>query len=190
MKKIEKILKDLRGRLDDRRYHHTLRVIDYGQDLARHYHLSVEKFKYAAALHDYCKQETDQKILEGIDPDLVDHVVRNQPNLGHGYLAAVMAQSLYDIHDREILEAIEDHTFGRARMSDLAKVLYLADHLEPNRSYVGVDALRQLAFKDLDEAVIMTATHTLIYELSQGHLIHEGTLQLRNHLLQVTQARR
>lgn len=183
MKALHIILEDLKAVLKPSRYDHTLRVMVYGEMLAIHHGVSVDKFKYAAALHDYCKHDSDEDILKALPEDLCNPVLKAHGNLGHGFKAAIVARKKYGLEDGEILQAIADHTFGHEEISDLGKVLYLADHLEPQRDYVGVEALRHLALENLNEAVVLTASHTLMYELSQGHMLHENTLKMRNALL-------
>lgn len=183
MKPLSEILASLKTRVKSSRYEHTLRVMAYGEALAEVHGVCLEQFKYAAALHDYCKALDDSDMLIGLDSHQINEVIKKQPNLAHGFKAAQVARDKYEIQDDVILRSIEDHTFGSESISDLGKILYLSDHLEPIRDYEGIEDLRQLALINLNEAVILAASNTLIYEISQGHLLHEDTLKMRNHLL-------
>ena len=72
---------------------------------------------------------------------MVDGIERANPSLLHGPVAAVWAEKELGITDRSILDAIRYHTTGRAGMSRLEMVVYLADLIEPGRRYPGVDRL-------------------------------------------------
>jgi len=183
MKPISLILESLKTRVKSSRYEHTLRVMTYGESLAKVHGVCLEQFMYAAALHDYCKALDDWDMLIGLDSHQINEVIKDQPNLAHGFKAAQVAKEKYDIHDEVILKSIEDHTFGSETISDLGKILYLSDHLEPKRYYEGIEDLRQLVLQDLNEAVVLAASNTLTYEINQGHLLHEDTIKMRNCLL-------
>ena len=74
------------------------------------------------------------------------------PILLHARLGAHFARERYGITDASILSAIAKHTTADMQMSRLDIIIYLADALEPGRSYEGRDRLEALAFFDLDEA--------------------------------------
>ena len=86
------------------------------------------------------------------------------PYLIHAKLGAFLARTEYGVKDKEILHAIEVHTTGEPHMSDLDKVLFIADYIEPNRDKAdNLEAVRQKAFTDLDDALLMILSDTLTY---------------------------
>lgn len=113
----------------------------------------------------------------------VDEITRREPQLLHGPVGAVVARTEYGIENKEILGAIKYHTTGRKNMSVLEKIIYLADFIEPGRSYPGVDKLRKMAFENLDDAMIQALTNTIRYISGIGGLIHERTVSARNYLI-------
>ena len=92
-------------------------------------------------------------------------------------------KEIFEIEDEEILSAMRWHTTGKENMSKLDKVIYIADMIEPNRNFPGVDLLRREAFKDLDNGVIQGLTHTMKYLLNKGIPIDINSIKARNYLL-------
>ena len=82
----------------------------------------------------------------------------------HAKLGAFLARKKYDIEDEEILNAIRWHTTGRPEMTLLDKIVYIADYIEPKRDKAPhLPMIRQKAFVDLDEALVMILRDTLGY---------------------------
>jgi len=92
----------------------------------------------------------------------------NNANLAHGKVAAVIIQRDYGICDEDIINAVKYHTTGRAGMSKLEKVVYLADAIEINRNYPGVEELRAIAFDGLDEACLAALKQSRSYIKERG----------------------
>ena len=83
----------------------------------------------------------------------------------------------------EVYEAIFWHTTGKADMTLLDKVLYMADYIEPNRDFDGVEELRKLAYTDLDQAMLLGVDSTIREMEERGYLIHTNTRRARQWLL-------
>lgn len=98
----------------------------------------------------------------------IDPFERKNPIVLHARLGAHIAQEAFAVHDPEILSAIEKHTVGAARMSGLDCVVYLADGLEPGRTFPERKQLWALAQQDLDRAMYATLTHTVRYLEAKG----------------------
>jgi predicted HD superfamily hydrolase involved in NAD metabolism len=90
---------------------------------------------------------------------------------------------VYDVHDKEILSAIYYHTTGKENMSLLEKIVYIADYIEPNRDFEGVERVRELAFVDLNESLIQSMDNTIKYIVDKKILIHLDTIKARNYLI-------
>lgn len=68
-------------------------------------------------------------------------------------------------------------------MSLLAKIIYLADLIEPGRNFSSLEPIRTLARQDLDKALLLALEQSISYLLKQGGLIHPATIEARNELL-------
>ena len=80
--------------------------------------------------------------------------------------------------------AIARHTVGGAQMTPLDKIIWYADMIEPNRDFPGVDKLRELAkTASLDEMMLAGLSHSIIFVVQKGHLVHPATVLARNEIL-------
>ena len=118
---------------------------------------------------------------EGLDMLVVhtgrlDGLERTAPKLLHSKTGACMARHVFGEPD-EVYEAIFWHTTAKENMTTLEKILYVADYMEPNRSFDGVERLRQLAYSDLDKALLL-GVETTIQEMKDRNLpVHRSTLR-------------
>lgn len=165
-----------------KRYEHSLRVVDIAAKLAKIYNADVEKVKTAALFHDCAKFQEERSLLKRIsDFDIIlDKVMQTNKELIHGPLGSKIAELEYGISDKEVLDAIYYHTTGRVNMTLLEKIVYIADYIEPRRNFPGVEEIRAMAFKDLDESILMAMDNTILFLIKNNNLIHPNTLEARN----------
>lgn len=137
-------LADLRNRLDDYRFTHSVNVADTCRTLAKMYGEDEEKAYYTGLLHDIFKNETKENTLAFF----AEHGVtlteceRNAPKLWHAMAGSVYLQKTYGFDD-EFINAVRYHTTGRANMSLLEKIVFCADFISAERNYPGVDDMRE-----------------------------------------------
>lgn len=186
MMEIDEIKAYLKENLSEKRYKHTLGVADEAVLLAERYGAEKLKAYIAGLLHDVAKEmgveESKLLLKEKYNVEL-SVVEENTPKLLHGPLGACMAQDIFQVDDVEILDAIRYHTTGKANMSVLTKVLYIADYVEPNRTFDGVDDLRHLAYEDMDKAIMVGLNWTLEELIEKESMFHPDTVHARNFLL-------
>ena len=102
----------------------------------------------------------------------------------HGYVGAQLIAEEYDVDSPEIAQAIYRHTVGGPHMTDLDKIVYFADMIEPHRNYPEVGELRRLSREaSLDEMVLEGLNQSIIFVVSKGHLLHPDTIAARNDIL-------
>lgn len=169
--------------LSKKRLKHTEGVIDTAKQLARIYGCDEQKVEIAALCHDLFRNIPIEELNRYVTSYGLSNKYIDNPNLAHGKIAAVKIKEDLHVSDTDILNAISFHTTGRAHMSTLEKVIYIADAIEPGRVYPAVDKLRQLAFSNLDEAVLCALDNTIEYVASQGLSIDEDTISARDYLL-------
>lgn len=181
----EEILQYLKENLKESRYEHTLGVVNTAKALAKINGVEEEKAELAALIHDSAKNmhiNSMKKMLEE-NFEQIDYIEEKTPQLLHGKVAAIIGKNIMGIEDEEILSAAAYHTTGKGNMTLLEKIIYIADYIEPNRVYPGVEELRKLTFEDLDKGVIVGLNNTINYILKQGGLIHPNTIEARNYLI-------
>ena len=151
--------------------------------LARRWGADEEYARRAAILHDCTKYlMLDEQLAVcqryGI---ALDDLERGAVKLLHSKTGAALARHVFG-QPEEVCQAICWHTTGKPDMSLLEKILYIADYMEPTRDFEGVERLRELAYKDLDAAVLL-GTEMSIEEMTQyGNPIHPNTLAARDYL--------
>lgn len=185
MPDIEALKSILKKKLTKEHFEHSLRTAKLSEEMAVAYRLDGQKAYVAGLLHDYTKSMSPERMLEEAEVlgMTINEVERVNPYLLHAGLAAKLVEKEIGIDDREIISAIEKHTFGSLEMSDLDKVVYVADMLEPGRPYEALAGLREIVFEDLDivyrEAYVMTVD----YLVRTRRLLHPQTLEVWNKLI-------
>lgn len=187
MLKLNDMKNLLKEALPHKRYDHSINVYETALQLARAHGLSedeVARVGVSALLHDCGRQIPSRESLAkaeelGIE---VDEIEANQPILLHAKLGVYYALKKYGVTDSDILDGIRYHTTGAPNMSVLAMIVYLADLLEPTRDFPGIDDLRRLAKKDLEQAMMQAYGNTMRYLLEYKLLIHPNCLEGYNQL--------
>ncbi len=182
----EKIKKKLKKYVNTKRYRHTMGVLEAAKDLALRYDIDLDQASVAALLHDCAKELSGKELLKiaRAHEIKIDRLLLEEPQLLHGPVGAIIAKEDFGIDDEMILDAIRYHTTGRKKMTQLDKVIYLADFIEPNRRYPRVEKLRKIARIDLDQAVLGALDESLSYLIKKGRLMHKCTVSARNDMLQ------
>lgn len=181
----EKIKDYLKEHLSERRYNHTLGVCQSAIELAKLYGEDIEKAKIAALIHDMAKEMPikDQKAILEANGFNINEDEENSPQILHGFVASILGKSIFNITDEEILSSVYYHSTGKREMTKLEKIVYLADYIEPGRIYPGVDELREVSKKSLDEGVLMGLNNTIKLVIDNRGVIHPLTLEARNYLI-------
>ena len=172
----------VRGRLSEHRLRHTLNVKEMALRLARRYGADEEKAAMAAILHDAAKEISKPELLRIMrDNAIIAKGAEKRPApVWHGVCAAILARTEWGVEDEENLSAIACHTTGKAGMTRLDKIIFLADMISAERSYPGVEELRALAMEDLDAAMIRALTMTIQFvEEKQAPVDEESRRALR-----------
>lgn len=169
--------------LNPRRVPHVLGTEQEAIHLAERWGADVDKARRAALLHDCTKKlnlEEQLAVAERFHVPL-DEMERREIKLLHAKTGAGIAETVFGT-DGEITEAIRWHTTGRAHMTLLEKVIYLADYIEPTRDFPGVEALRRTCYQDLDAGLLLGLEMTIREMEERGAPIHPRTLEARDAL--------
>lgn len=177
----DNLLERLEQTLSPHRYQHVLNVEKAAIQLAEAYGQDPIKAGLAGLLHDYAKEKPDryfQQLIQerNLDPDLLQW----GNNLWHGYLGIYAIEEELGLEDPEILEAIRVHTIGKAEMSPLDMILYVADYIEEGRNFPGVEEARRIAFSSLEEGVAYETAETLSFLAKKRIPIYPQTLETYN----------
>ena len=163
---------------------HSVGVEETAYRLALNYGADTQKASLAGLMHDYAKSFSNERLYRiAVENNLADDLSLQEPSLLHAPVGAWLLKWELGIEDVEVLEAVKVHTTGAAGMSLLARIVYLADYIEPGRTHFGVIEIRELAFADLERALLGAVNLTIKRVLERGRLVHPGSISFRNSLI-------
>jgi predicted HD superfamily hydrolase involved in NAD metabolism len=176
-------------RVSEKRYQHIEGVVAVAKKLALKAGCDVFAAEVAAWLHDACKEMKSDELVEkarlyylALDP-----VLKQNGHLLHGPVSAEVAKRELGVANREILEAVAQHTLGAIDMSPLSKVIFLADCLEESRPSSYTQPIWQALDFDgefnMDAAIVVAIDEGLKYLIEDKKAIHPKTVTVRNYYL-------
>jgi len=182
----EALIEAVAAQMPDKRWKHTLGVMESSVKLAGRYGADPRRAETAAILHDVAKYwpvEHMRKIIE--DNHLSQELLLHDKQLWHAEVGAFVAEQEYGITDPEVLDAIRYHTSGREGMGLLEKIVCLADYIEPGRDFPGVERIRKLSKASLEEGLIAGFDSTISLLLEKRRVVFPLTVLARNDLVRV-----
>ncbi len=181
---IAEIDKYLKNTLSAKRYRHCVSTAETAEKLCVTFGYDNRKGYLAGLLHDIAreldkKEMLDKSLLDGSGMSLAE---KDDTVLLHGRAGAYLSCELFGIKDNEILQAIKLHTTGGAGMGAIAKIVFVADYIEPNRKHITSAYLKSLEDISLDNMVTIVLHSVLDYLEKEKKIISEKTLELLEEL--------
>lgn len=176
----------LKGRLLERRYIHSLNVADSARELAKKYGADEEKAYFAGLVHDIMKNASDDEQLQIMEKGgiILTCTEKENQKLWHAMAGECYLRCETGIDDEDILNAVRYHTTGRAGMSLLEKVVYIADYISAERDYSDADVMRELSWNEgLDEAALYALKFSFKSLSKKEKLIHTDSVEYYNELI-------
>ncbi|MEG0292215.1 MAG: bis(5'-nucleosyl)-tetraphosphatase (symmetrical) YqeK [Anaerovoracaceae bacterium] len=173
---MDSIVNLIKKELPPKRLAHTFGVAEAAEKLAQIYGADIKKCKIAALYHDICKTKSVEELDSMITRYGLPNKYLGKPKLAHSKVGAEMISRELGVLDEDIINAVKYHTTGRKNMSLIEKIVYLADMIEENRNFNGVDELRSLALVDIDRACLKSLKDTISILENQGKEIDEDTI--------------
>ena len=173
MEELEQVAVSLHA---TKRVPHVLGCRDTAARLAKIWGADPEIAARAGLLHDITKALDGPLQLTLCDEygTILDDFSMKYPKTLHALTGSLVAERIFG-ESREIVDAIRSHTTGKANMTTLEKIIYIADYMEPNRDFPGVEKLRYLAETDLNAALKCGLEQTLDHLKNQGSLVSPET---------------
>jgi predicted HD superfamily hydrolase involved in NAD metabolism len=166
---------------------HIHRVRDIVAELAPHHGVDPDRARLGALAHDVARAMSDQQLLEqAARLDLpVGVIEKHAPVVLHGPVGAEILRREDGLDDEPLYQAVYWHTSAHPSLDSLGKIVFLSDKLDPQKiiRYPYQPYLRELAFADLDRAILEFTTRELISLAEQGKMVHPMMLETRNYLL-------
>ncbi len=167
MEQLEHVVVSL---LKPNRVAHVLGCRDTCVELAKRWGADTTDAARAGLLHDITKALDGplQLTLCQAYGKILSDFSRKYPKTLHALTGSLVAERIFG-ENEAVVSAIRYHTTGKADMNLLETIVYVADYMEPNRSFPGVERLRELAFSDLRAAL------KLGLEMTMEHLKRQGS---------------
>ena len=171
--------------LSEYRRVHSLNVAEEAVRFAKKYGGDVEKARLAGLLHDVTKETDNEKQLQIIANGgiILTELEKRSPKLWHSISGACYVRDVIGIDDEDIFNAIRYHTTGRAGMSQLEKLIFLADFTSAERDYPDIDVIRAHSENSLEEGMIYGLKFTLSRLTGREALISPDALAAYNDIL-------
>lgn len=183
---IEQMTEKLRNTLEEKRFNHSINVMEEAVRIAKHYGADVEKARIAGLLHDCAKNYPKEELYAMCDKFGIhlNETAKKEAGLIHGFVGAYLLKDEYGIDDEEIFDAVYYHTIGKPDMPLLTKIIFIADCTEPSRKADWVDDIRNNVCVDIDKALIIQLDNTIKSVLKKGTLLHTNTVDTRNFYIE------
>lgn len=184
----DKIIEDIRkytmAAVNESRYEHSVRTAQMCEKLCKKNGIDPKKGYLCGIAHDMCKKMDDSLLISFASKDSkpISPIEKEKPSLLHGRAAAVKIRQDFGVDDKDIIEAIANHTFGGENLCTLAKILYVADKIEPGRDHVTKEYTDRLMKLSLDEMVYTVLKENLDYLAKKGKRVHPLTFSFMKEL--------
>ena len=184
MESIENIQKELREKLSEKRYKHSLGVMKKAGELAKIYKIDADIAELTGLAHDIAKEMTNEEKLEYAQKHHIeiDEIEKNNIGLLHAKIGADIAKNKYSFSEK-MQNAIKYHTVTNSDMDLLAKIIFVSDKIEENREYEGVQVLRRLAEIDIDECMLKILDYTIKENIDKEKLLYLDSIKTRNKII-------
>lgn len=176
----------LKGRLSAQRFEHVLSVEGTALNLAKQ--IGFEEYNQVsicALLHDLCKEMPEQEMYQlaiQYQPELANY--EGNRAIWHGAAAAQYAKIHLGVKDQEILKAVADHTIGSVEMSCLSQLLFVADYIEPGRTFEEATEVREIANHSLNLATRQIMKQTLLHLVKLEKKVYPPSVVIYNHWIE------
>ncbi len=186
MSLLEEVEKYAKENLSEKRFFHSVGVMNMAGELATIYGVDIEKAKLCGLAHDIAKEMSEDDSLAYVEKNEIeaDEIEQINKRLLHGKIGADIAKKLFGFYE-QMQKAIIYHTTTDPEMDMLAKIIYVSDKIELGRKSDNYDIEyeRELAKKDIDEAIIYIINSNIRQMIEKERIIHPKSLLTRNKLL-------
>ena len=187
---LQKIDEDIKQKLSEKRYKHSIGVMKKAEELAKIYGVDINKAKLVGLAHDIGKELSEEEKLKYTKENQieVDEIEKINIGLLHGKIGADICKKRYGF-TKEMQDAIKYHTTGNENMDILAKIIFVADKIEDGRNYKEAEKTKQLetareiAKSNIEEAILYEIDSSLIYTMQKKKLIHPDSISTWNKII-------
>jgi len=173
--KLEDIKTFVGARLTAKRFAHVKGVMETARELAVRHGVNADDAELAALVHDVAKEQNIHQVKRILQLQNEGDYLAYSSKIWHAPMGAIVARETFGIDKMDVLNAIKFHTTGRPEMSDLEKVIFVADYTEAGRTYEACIEVREL-WHDLDKATCEILKHKVEKVETSGGISHPDTV--------------
>lgn len=174
----------LKSHLSPMRYEHSVSTANTCRKLAEEFGYDIKLAFFTGLVHDIAREYSKEDLVKwaSLDGMPVRELDLDSPVLLHGRAGAMVLKKEFGIADQNVLDALSAHTTGTSGMKTLAKVLFVADYIEPERKHITPEFISSLEGLDLDGKVYAVLMGTLNHLASKGKSVDPEALKLKKEL--------
>lgn len=182
--KYKEIDKEIKAILSKERYYHSVCTAKSCADLATTYNIDIEKARLIGLAHDIAREMPEKYKIQYMEDNniVADEIEMKRIGLLHTKIGADICKKKFRFSE-DMVKAIEAHTTGKPDMDILAKILFVADSIGEDRNWNDIEELRELAKKDIDEAIIRILDIIILDNIKAKKLVHIDSIITRNRLM-------
>ena len=183
MIEYEELYEIVGERLSDKRFKHSEGVVKRAAEYAKIYGVDEKIVKLVAIAHDIAKELTEEEALDFIDKYNIqlDDIEKLNKSLLHAKIGACICQNEFGF-ESDMVNAIKYHTTGRANMSMLEKIVYLADATEENRNYDYNEYVETIK-TNIDEGMVKVSSWVIVSLVERNRMIHLDSIKCYNYYM-------
>lgn len=181
---LNEIQKYVKEQLSEKRYNHSVGVMERSEELAKLYGADVEVAKKIGIAHDVAKEISEEDKLKYVKDNNIeiDEVEKENTPLLHAKIGKDIAIKKFGFSE-SMGQAIANHTTGNKDMDIYSKILFIADRTSKERNFEDIEYIKELEKKDIDEAVLYILDKKIKLQIEKRAPIHLNGIIARNSLL-------
>lgn len=181
---LNEIQKYVKEQLSEKRYNHSVGVMERSEELAKLYGADVEIAKKIGIAHDIAKEISEEDKLKYVKDNNIeiDEVEKENTPLLHAKIGKDIAIKKFGFSE-SMGQAIANHTTGNKDMDIYSKILFIADRTSKERNFEDIEYIKELEKKDIDEAVLYILDKKIKLQIEKRAPIHLNGIIARNFLL-------
>lgn len=181
---FEQIQEQVKQILSEKRYIHSVGVMQRAMELAKIYGQDVQKAKLVGIAHDIAKEMKPEELYEYAQKHhiILDEIEKRNPNIVHSKVGADICKNQFGF-TKDMTDAILYHTTGNVAMDDFAKIIFIADKTEKGRTYSDLEKAVEISNQNLEEGVLYVCQVMIQFSIRKRTLIHPDSIFLMNQIL-------
>lgn len=181
---LQRVQEKVQNTLSQKRYNHSLAVMQRCEELAKFYGADVEKAKLVGLAHDIAKEMSEEEMGRFVAENnvLLDDIERTSTGLSHAKVGAEFCKKEFGFTP-DMVDAVANHTIGKPGMDLLSQILFVSDATGLDRNWPDLQYARELSKQSLEDTIIYIIDRDIKENIERKRQIHPNSILLRNELI-------